>query len=195
MNRVAPLAALAALVLLTPAAHAEDSIPAKRPADTSAPPSAAASLDGPAPEIRYPPSSTRYKLLATAIVVAGGAYGVAVGAGQGWQTVPGAAQLKIPVVGPWMALSKSGCSSDNPFCQTGTIVFRDILFVIDAMVQVGGLALLVEAIAMKTEAPSAEKPAAEKKASFLELRYHDLEVRPAPVATPGGAGFGIIGTF
>jgi hypothetical protein len=188
MKRKATLAAIAAIALLTSAAHAEE--PAKKVAEPAAPAPAVASIDGLAPEVRYPPTSTRYKLIAVGAVLAGGAWGVAYGAGQGWQTVPGAAQLKIPVAGPWIALGKTGCASDDPQCATGTLVVRTILLTLDAVVQLGGLAIIAEAIAMKTEAP-----AAEKKASFLGLRYRGVEVMPAPVVSPGGAGFGIVGTF
>ena len=44
------------------------------------------------------------------------AYAAAYGVTSNWPEVPGTDFLKVPVVGPWIALGKSGCASDDPGC-------------------------------------------------------------------------------
>ena len=173
---------------------------------------------GAAPELRYPPFSTRFKVLTAGIVVAGAAWGVAFGASRGWpeQTCvigvtgpvtpgsantpnpipcqsgpPGSNQLGIPFVGPWIALAKSGCPTDNPACLVATPIGRGFAYVIDGVVQLGGLGLIVQALVMKTESTS--DPA--KKGSALTLHYRGVEMTPVPLAGPGAAGLSLIGTF
>jgi len=158
---------VAAAALLAPfAAHAEESTP------------------------RYPPSSVRLKLVAGGLVVAGGAYGAALLSSTVWPEVPGSDVLKIPVAGPWLALGKSGCATDEPDCGTGTLVVRGILLVLDGVAQIGGLGLVGEGIFMKTEsgAPAKQRPA-------LGFRQGELTIQPTPIVSARFTGLGFVGTF
>ena len=69
--------------------------------------SAEESDEAPAP--RYPPSSVRPKLIGGGLAITAIAYGVGVVAATSWPDAPGAESLKIPVVGPWMALAQNKC--------------------------------------------------------------------------------------
>jgi hypothetical protein len=180
---------------------------------------------GAAVELRYPPFSTRLKVLTAGVVVAGTAWGIAFGAARGWPETtcvigvtgpvtpgsagtpnpipcvsgpPGSAQLGIPIVGPWIALGKSGCPSDYPNCSVSVPVARGFGYVIDGVVQLAGIGLIVEAIVMKTESGSAE-PAKKKDSgvtlSGLTLRYRGVEMTPVPGAGPSATGLSIVGTF
>src|SRR5262245_60548301 len=68
------------------------------------------------PPMRYPPSSVRFKLIGGGVALSGLAYGAAYLCASTWPDAPGADQLKIPIIGPWMALGKSGCAADDPDC-------------------------------------------------------------------------------
>lgn len=153
--------------------------------------------------VRYPPPLVRLKLAAVGVALTGAAWGASFAAAQAWPEVtqptdgtvvssgpPGSNQLKIPIVGPWIALAGSGCSSDNPGCSSGVIVARGFLYVLDGIVQLAGLGLIAEAIVMKTEAAPRKL-----SASLFGLRYRGVEVRPAPMTASGTTGFGLVGTF
>jgi hypothetical protein len=140
--------------------------------------------------VHYPPPITRLGVIGIGLLISGGAWGAAFGSATAWPLVPGSAQLKIPVAGPWIALGKSGCASDDQGCSAGTIGVRGALYVLDGIAQIAGLALIAEGIVMKTES----KP--DKKASaFPSLRVGNVEMTALPVATPMMHGLGVVGTF
>jgi hypothetical protein len=180
MRIVAPLAALAALTL-APAAHADD-----------ASASLAVAADAPdtpePPVVHYPPPSTRWKLMGIGLFITGAAWGASFASGQYWSTVPGAAQLKIPVAGPWIALGKSGCASDDTNCSGAKIGVRAAIYVLDGIAQLAGLGLIAEGIVMKTE-PRRER------SSFLGVKVGGVEVTALPVASPSMTGVGLVGSF
>jgi len=155
--------AATATFVATPAAHAED------------------------PPVRYPPSSVRPKLIVGGIAITGVAYGASFLASEATLTTPGSAELKFPVVGPWMALALNACPPEDPGCDA-FVYLRAGLLVIDGLLQAGGLAVIAEGIFMKTEAapPPPVKPVA-TTASFTW--------QPAPFVTPTSAGLGIVGSF
>jgi hypothetical protein len=132
---------------------------------------------------RYPPSSVRLKLVVGGLVVTGVAYGAGFLAASSWPDAPGASELKIPVVGPWIALAKNGCAADDPDCGFA-LYFRGFLTVVDGLMQLGGLGIAGEGIFMTTEASAPTPPSTSK-----------VIVRPAPIVTGTGAGFGVVGTF
>lgn len=169
MNVVRPLAALAlaaAALSIAPSARAEDP---------------------PAPPVRYPPSSVRPKLIVGGVAVTGIAYGAAFLAGESTSTWPGSPDMKIPIAGPWIALAKNGCPPENPGCDA-FVYLRAGLLVVDGLLQAAGLAIVAEAIVMKTEAtPAAPATPAKPVASFT--------FQPAPFVTPTSAGLGFVGTF
>jgi hypothetical protein len=172
------------VLIAAPVTHAEDA----KPSDSVGVP--VASVASEAPSVRYPPPSVRWKLAGLGVFITGAAWGASFATAQNWSTVPGAAQLKIPVVGPWIALGKSGCAADDVDCSGAKIGVRAALYVIDGIAQIAGLALITEAIVMKTE-PAREK----KETSFLRVRYRGVEVTAVPVITPSMNGVGFVGTF
>lgn len=136
-----------------------------------------------APPMRYPPSSVRVKLVAGGLVVTGLAYGAAFAAASTWPEVPGASELKIPVVGPWMALANNGCAPDDPDCGF-TLYLRGILTAVDGLIQLGGLGIVAEGLFMTTEASAPRRQA-----------RGGVTVRPTPIVTARSAGLGVVGSF
>jgi hypothetical protein len=134
-----------------------------------------------APEAAHPPSSVRLKLALGGVAVAGGAYAISYAMASNFPEVPGTTQLKIPIVGPWLALGKSGCATDDPDCGA-KVVFRGILLVIDGLAQLGGLGLIAEGTFMQTD------PSAPKKAPAFTWR-------PTPLVTGNVTGVGFVGSF
>jgi hypothetical protein len=201
---LAPVLALA-LVLSAATARADDAEPEKKDKTADTTSDSAAS-----PELRYPPPSTRFKLLATGLVLTGGAWGIVYGCAVEWPWVdprlqpivptlqhplilsgpPGSAGLKVPIVGPWIALGKSGCGSDQTTC-SAQIGLRAVGYIVDGVAQLAGLGLIAEGIIMKTESPA---DADSKKLAFT-LRYRGIEMMPVPMVTPSMSGVGLAGTF
>lgn len=170
LSLLLPTITLGALALTaTSSARAEDAADAA-PAATK-----------PAKESPNPPSSVRLKLALGGVAVAGGAYAMSYAMASNFPEVPGMGQLKIPVVGPWLALGKSGCATDDPGCGA-KVVLRGFFLVIDGLAQIGGLGLIAESILMKTD-PSAPK----KAAAFT--------IRPTPLVGGSVTGIGFVGTF
>lgn len=133
---------------------------------------------------RYPPTSVRWKIVATGAVVVGAAWGVSYLTSTQWPDVPGANQMKIPVIGPWIALGHAGCSPSNTDC--GALLYvRGVLQVIDGLVQAGGVGLIGEGLFMTTES---EEASPKKKAAHMTWR-------PMPIVTPHTTGLGFVGTF
>jgi hypothetical protein len=187
--KIAPSLLTLALLGAAPVAQAQTAAPGKLSTDIVGVPVAPEPTDAPA-AVHYPPPLTRLKLIGFGLLIAGGAWGASFGTATNWPTVPGSAQLKIPVVGPWIALGKSGCASDDTACGAGTIGVRGALYVLDGLAQLAGLGLIVEAIVMKTES------APEKKTSaWPALRLRGVEVSAVPVTSPLMKGVGIVGTF
>lgn len=145
---------------------------------------ASAGAEEPEAPKRYPPSSVRAKVIVGGAAVTALAYGAAFVAASSWPDVPGSSELKIPIAGPWIALAKNDCAPDDPDCGY-KLYLRGALLVVDGLAQLAGLALIGEGIFMTTEARSAQPPA----------RPLSLTVRPAPVVTATGMGFGLVGTF
>ncbi len=109
--------------------------------------------------------------------------------GSTWPEVPGSDALKIPVVGPWLALGQSGCAADDPDCGAKLVV-RGILYTIGGMAQLGGLGLIGEGIFMKTES---SKPA--KQAPVLGWQRGGVTFQPTPLISARITGLGIVGSF
>ncbi len=154
-------------------------------------PGAASPAPTAAPATDLPPAGAR-----TTTIVAGAAttaisYGLALGASYLW-TEPdlrGSTDLRIPIAGPWMALSKTGCPTSNPDCSTVTLVIGAILNVFDGVVQVGGLGIVGEGLFLNT---SSGRPAPRKAAAHAT----GPTVRAVPFNFErGGVGLGVVGTF
>lgn len=173
------------LVAVTPAQ-------AQQPAPTTAPtatvaitPATPAGAEEPVVQ-RYPPSSARWRVLLAGLGVTAVAYGGAALMGGVWTDIPGGdPYLFIPVAGPWIALGKSGCAPDEESspgegdCEA-MIGVRAAIYVVDGLLQLGGLGLVATSIAMTTESEDAAPSAT---------------ILPGPIVTPTMVGLGVVGTF
>jgi hypothetical protein len=139
---------------------------------------------------QYPPPSARWGLLAVGAGTSLAWYGGGLACSYIWPDAPGARDLRIPVAGPWMALADTGCADGDPDCSTFMVVTRAILTTMNGIGQVGGLAVVGEALFL----PTAEPQAAARRTSAP--RTSSLRVRALPVLAPqGGVGLGVFGQF
>jgi hypothetical protein len=158
-------------------------------------------------ESHYPPPSTRWKVMGAGLFMVAGAYAIGFACAEEWPYInptlqpspptashplipsgpPETKLLKIPIAGPWIALGNLGCGSDQNNCGPATGA-RVAAYIIDGIVQAGGLALIAEGIFMKTES-------AAPKASAFMLRRGGFELKPVPVLSPTMQGIGMAGTF
>lgn len=139
----------------------------------------------PAPEPDLPPPSTRLNLALTGIGVTAGFYGAAVGSSLIWHTGPWADEIRIPIVGPWMAMPYFKCGSGELNCGTALVIARGVLAGIDAIGQAGGVLVALESLFVPT--------ASAKRAASARRSTH-ARVRPVPfVAGRDGVGLSIVG--
>lgn len=171
------LAGVLALVALAAPrlAHAEE--PA---VDTDEPPARAR----PAPEPDLPPPSTRLNLALTGVGVTAGFYGAALASSLIWNKGPWAEEIRIPIVGPWMAMPYFKCGNE-PNCGTALVIVRGVLAGIDAVGQTGGVLIALESLFVPT--------ASAKRGARTQSPTH-ARVRPVPfVAGRDGFGLGLVG--
>jgi len=183
LRRLLPLAVLAALsATVCSVAQAQEPSPAD------------AREAGQDEARRYPPSSVRSKLVIGGLTLTGLAYGAAALSGTQWNDVPGADALKVPIVGPWIALGQNDCAPDDPDC--GFILYlRGFLTLLDGIIQAGGLGIAGEGLFMTTEADVPDGPDAvsrEREERTLGL-FEDVAVMP--IVTPNATGLGVVATF
>jgi hypothetical protein len=112
-------------------------------------------------------------------------YGLALGSSYLWPDAVGANDLRIPVAGPWMALSHSGCGGVSD-CSTVIVVLRAIATTLDGIGQAGGLAIAAEGLFLPTREP---------KHAHAELKPSGVELRPTFDAGKNTVGFGVLGVF
>ncbi len=160
---------------------------AAQAADPPTEPNLSLGDDGPE-MMRYPPSSVRLKLILGGLGLTAVAYTPALLCSLNWPDVPGAEALRVPVVGPWIALGQSGCAPDNPGCDA-SLVMRTILTVVDGIAQAGGLAVAAEGIFMTTEAEP------EASATAAGPRTEAVSITAAPLVSPTVLGVGLAGWF
>ncbi len=103
-----------------------------------------------------PPPAARARTLLMGAAVFGGFYGGALAASYGWDEDPGAADLRIPLVGPWLKVGHTTLCANLPEsntpCSDPAQVAGGVLAVISGIGQIGGLALLLEGTFMRTRA-------------------------------------------
>ena len=189
MKQLAPaLTALTLVSTVAPSAFADDT--------------AAAPQVSVAREVRYPPSSARPKILIGGAAILGLAYAGAFGLASSW---PGGIGPKIPFAGPWIALGKISCALDPANCVPqltqaqidngiscrnddtachGKVYALGVAFALDGILQLAGLGLIAEGIAMKTESSTSPK-----KPSLA------ASLRPVPTINGHSMGLGIVGSF
>jgi hypothetical protein len=173
------------------AAAAEPSAPAAASAETApgtaerVPVSALPPVENDAP-VDLPDSSARANHIVAGAVTTAVWYGVAVGHSFLWSDNPGATELRLPIVGPWLSLGKTGCPDDEPDCSTVLVVVQAVLTTLSGVGQVGGLAVIGEGLFVPTRSDSRSR-----SSTPTELR---ASVQPF---TPGhdGIGLGLVGSF
>ena len=140
---------------------------------------------------QLPPPASRWKTVGLGLGFAGAWYAGAWGLREWfWSYSPGAADLRYPVIGPWMDLSKTGCPSNDTNCGKFGLVARTVLVVIDGIGQVGGLAVALDGLFTPT-APRASSQA--RSARHTDAPY--LSPIPVPWSTTGGGGLSFVGQF
>jgi hypothetical protein len=133
-----------------------------------------------------PPPSARTNAIVAGIATTAVAYGLALSTSLlvEERDFRGAPQLRIPIAGPWLSLSKTGCPESDPGCSTAPLVIGAILTIFDGVAQVGGLGILGEGLFLRT---SSGRPA--QKAQGPTVRALPLSFEK------GGVGLGVLGTF
>jgi len=148
---------------------------------TKLPPAPSVDLDD------YPPPSARRNLIIAGLGSTAAWYGAALAASYAWPDTVGANDLRIPVAGPWMALSHSGCGHVSD-CSKVIVVLRAIATTLDAIGQAAGLAIAAEGLFMPTQE---RKPAR----APLDDRASNFKLRPTFDAGKNTVGFGVLGVF
>ncbi|PIE06252.1 MAG: hypothetical protein CSA75_00515, partial [Sorangium cellulosum] len=140
------------------------------------------------PTDTYPPESTRMKLVLGGLGTTAAFYGIAQPFAYAYEDTPGNKDLRIPVVGPWMALSNTRCANHEPDCSTFWLWTRGILTTLDGLGQAGGLLIALEGIFLQSsEDQPGTKPAPKRKAPRDQDRPKDeppprnLFLAPAPM--------------
>jgi hypothetical protein len=136
-----------------------------------------------------PPEGARTRAILVGAALAAGWYGASVGTSYLWADAPNARDLRLPVVGPWMALADTGCGSAESGCTTITVIARTTIAVVSGIGQAGGLFAVVEGLFMDTRSSAGAASAG-----------RDAARGPTWAATPvvlggGGAGIEVVGSF
>jgi len=115
----------------------------------------------------YPPPGTEYKLAVAGLLTTGAFYGAAAGMSYAFPDAPGAKDLRIPVAGPWMAITNNGCRPDEPDCSRVWVVVRTILTAIDGLGQAAGVGMMIESLVLPTQERAAT-PTKQRRAPEIE---------------------------
>jgi hypothetical protein len=155
---------------------------------------ASARAEAPIPEFRpappavdLPPPGARNATIIAGATTTVVSYGLALGASFLVDEADhnGIKDLRIPVVGPWMALGRTGCPTSDPDCSVFPLVFGALVTILDGVVQVGGLAVVGEGLFLRTS----EKRLPPRKAEGPTLRAVPLDFGRS------GVGLGVVGSF
>jgi hypothetical protein len=161
-----------------------------RPA-AAEPPTTSAVLE-PGPELTLdqppPPSARTYTLLGGLATTAGW-YGLALGSSYLWPDTVGAKDLRIPVAGPWIAFSHSGCGPVAD-CHEALVVLRAFATLLDGIGQAGGVMLMAQGLFLPTR-----EPAARAHTSWKPFRGYAVEMQPTLDAGKNTVGLGVAGVF
>jgi hypothetical protein len=100
----------------------------------------------------YPPPSARWAVMGVGLATTGVFYGAAVGMSYAYPDVPGAHDLRKPIIGPWLAIAHNGCAaSEGENCSTVWLVMRAIAEGIGGIAQAGGVLVMLEGVFMPTQ--------------------------------------------
>jgi hypothetical protein len=149
-------------------------------------------------QVRYaptelPPDAARSRVLWVGVALTAGWYGASVGTSYLWADAPNARDLRLPVVGPWLALGDVGCGSRESSCTNATVVARTALAIMSGVGQIGGILALTEGLFMPTG--SAQKAAQAPRGATHDARRAGVSWAAVPVALPSGAGVEVVGRF
>jgi hypothetical protein len=155
-----------------------------------------------------PPDGARTRAIVVGAVLTAGWYGAAVGTSYLWQDAPNAKDLRLPIIGPWVALVDVGCGDNESGCSTGTVIARTVLGVVSGVGQAGGLFAILEGLLMDTGSATPSAPAAPAspsagvqgertpRVSGAVASERLMSWSAAPVMLQdGGAGIEIFGRF
>jgi hypothetical protein len=133
-----------------------------------------------------PPDAARGRVLIVGVALTAVWYGAGVGTSYLWPDAPNARDLRLPVVGPWLALADTGCGAAESGCTTLTVVGRTAMAIVSGVGQFGGVMALLEGTFMDTgSAPAAKASSRASEPGAVAM----------PVILPGGAGVELIGRF
>ena len=138
-----------------------------------------------------PQGSAQVNLILVGAAVTAGWYGAAVGTSYLWSDSDGASALRIPVVGPYMALAKTGCGENETNCDTVAVVLRTLLTLLSAVGQTGGVLVMGEGLFLPTAPPARRGSVAEPPARLVRP---NVSVAPSAVG-PSGYGMSFSGNF
>lgn len=174
-----------------------------------------AHADEPLPTLRItdekPPPSVRTKTLLLGGAAFLGAYGLTAAASVGWPKDPGASDLLVPLLGPWLKAGQTTLCKDLPDpaanCSDPLQVVGGVASVLSGVVQFAAFALLVEGVLMKT-GRSAAPPGSFARGTRPWSVGADFGgtvpppsamIEPSamilPLLTPSSVGLGVVGTF
>src|SRR5438045_3397808 len=181
------IASTASVALVSPAARAQ-STASSAVSDTEPP--------------DYPPPSTRWKVAGVGLVAGGAFYGMGVGVSYLYPDVPGTKDLRVPVAGPWIALSHNSCGTDLD-CSNVLVAARAVLMVLGGVAQAGSLGVVLEGLFMPTqepvaapESPRSPAPAPKPRKPSPPGGDKNLFFIPTPMTVgAGGVGLGVVGRF
>jgi len=164
------------LATLAPAAHAQEPVASKEAA--------------PPPGADRPPAGARVTHVVAGAATTALFYGAVVGFSYLAPDEPGSPDLRIPIAGPWIALSKAGCAEDEPDCSLVLVVIRAALTLMDGVGQAGGLGIIGEGLFLNTSSP---RPTA---LGAPRTDLPQVKVRAVPLDLGrSGVGLGLVGTF
>lgn len=137
-----------------------------------------------------PPDGARSRVILVGAALTVGWYGASLGSSYLlWPNAPNAKDLRIPVVGPWMALGDVRCGPRETNCTTVPLVLRTALAVVSGVGQAGGLFAIVEGLLMNTG--SAAAPASAPR----EKTQQGASWSAAPMMLSDGGGIELFGRF
>ncbi|MEO8901518.1 MAG: hypothetical protein ABI488_07325 [Polyangiaceae bacterium] len=136
----------------------------------------------------YPAPTARRNLIIAGAVTTAAWYGLALGSSYLWPDTVGAKDLRIPVAGPWIAFSHSGCGNVSD-CSKVLVVVRAIATLIDGIGQASGLAFATEGLFMPTQEPALTR------SGRATLAPNHFALHPTFNAGKNTVGFGVLGVF
>jgi hypothetical protein len=137
---------------------------------------------------QYPPPSARTNLLIAGAASTAAWYGLALGSSYLWPDTVGAKDLRIPIAGPWVAFSHSGCGNVSD-CSKALVVLRAIATLVDGIGQAAGLGLVAEGLFLPTQEQK------RKRAELMPKASSGVQWRPTFDAGKNTVGFGVLGVF